>query len=591
MKEITTVLLLIFSSTIYAQSPLPKVTAEALDFGCTTYNQGQAFTAITVDNNAKVWAKSQEGIFTITLPVKSNDDIPIGKPSGNFSIDTNTLELPNFQNNSQADLSVIDDLNIPTEAVINNSYRNKKKLWVTLNLTDQGFYVHRDRSWLHITPNTTGMEKVIPPNTYFNDAAVWGNDYGNVFMGTNNGLLVYDGRGAVYDPTAYTLYSKTDIIPGSPFVVVNPNMVSNMITGGSSQYEGAQWISTDNGIMRMKIGHIKTDPKVLIADTKWRRRYRFCGDNYTTQYLSSVRWSKNPTIRNVELAIDAGFRDETYHCYQIETTIYDPKKTRGNKAYATVENVFHMLKEYAFLQAVTPLDFPEEVPGDDFLREIDQTQVMIFEGEVNKETERIKKIEDIMRKNSYLSEFDVSAIENNGGFYYLGAYTTTFDISVFAFQMQNVNNLVKLQIQENNKRVIHETAEYKLYNVPKAFTPRKVFDANYTLPFVPDGKSIEKCEGDGIESIFYDPVIMHIDDTNYTIINYTKPGHYFHPGKITRTVVRDPDTGEVYVRTVGEGEHFCKGELGELSGKLNTIMGTILFKNLDIRLRETFNNL
>ncbi len=595
MKKIAFVLFLIFSIVISAQSSLPKVSLETLDFGCSAYNRGQAFTAIIVDDNTtKVWAKSQESIFTITLPAKINDDTSVRKPSGNFSKDSNVLELPNSQNDNQIDVAVVEDLKTSTEGLINNIYRNKKRIWATLNMSTQGFYVYKNGAWMHIDPKARGMEKVIPPNTYFNDNAVWGNAYGNVFMGTNNGLLIYDGRGAVDNYTSYTLYSETDIIPGSPFVVVDPTMVSNMITGGSSQNEGVQWISTNNGIMRIKIGYIKTDPKVRVSDRKWRERYYFCGENYTTQFLSSVRWSTNPIIREVEFSIDTDIRDETYHCYQIETTIYDPKTTSGNKAYATVENVFHMLKEYAFLQAIIPIDFPEEVPGDDFLRAIDETQVMIFEREVDKETQRIKRIGDIMKKNKYLSEFDASTIQNNGGFYYLGQVTSWFHPGkeeYSDYRSKNVDELLKLQVDQNPAKSIHETAEYKLYNVPKAFTPRKIFYDNYINDGIPEAKSDEKCNGDGLASVFYDPVIMHIDDTNYTIINYTKEGHYFHPGKITRTVIRDPNTGEVYVRTVGEGEHFCKGELGELSGKLNTIMGTILFKNLDIRLRETFNDL
>ena len=84
---------------------------------------------------------------------------------------------------------------------------------------------------------------------------------------------------------------------------------------------------------------------------------------------------------------------------------------------------------------------------------------------------------------------------------------------------------------------------------------------------------------------------MFVDDKNYKMVNYTEEGHIFHPGTITRTVKRDNETGEIYVLTEGDGFQFCAGEVGVWIGKTNHIVGSVVFKNVDLRFKEAFENI
>ncbi len=462
----------------------------------------------------------------------------------------------------------------------NSGNNNNKGTWVTNSFTGRGFSVYNGNSWTYMDPNNVEVQKIIPSGTRFNANAMWKNEYGNVFMGTTNGLLVYDGRNPINEAASYTLYSKTDIIPGSPYVVIDSNMSSNNIKGGVSN-KGEQWIATDNGIMRVKIGHIEYKEEVGLCPNNWRERTNFSDDLSINQCLLSQAQSTNPVVMEVETAVATP--DNTYHRYQIETTIYDPNGSTANR-YATVENIFHMLKEHSKFQAIIPYDMPTEILGDEFLQDITPEHVKLFEDKSNEQTSRIPTVQSIMDLSG-LTGYD---IKNN-----TWRANSGLIINFNPWQLLNRKIYFNRQVAVNPEKSIHESQTYLLYNTPEASEVRMLFKKYYTNgPLWTNSISVnENCQGLGLESVPYDPVIMHIDDTNYTIINYTKEGHYFHPGKITRTVIRDKDTGEIYIRTIGEGLHFCKGNLGVFSGKLNTMMGVILFKNVDLRLKDAFEAL
>lgn len=93
------------------------------------------------------------------------------------------------------------------------------------------------------------------------------------------------------------------------------------------------------------------------------------------------------------------------------------------------------------------------------------------------------------------------------------------------------------------------------------------------------------------------PVIMLVDPQNYTISNYTLPGHILSPGKVIRTVVEDCD--EIKIVTVGYGDSWMKylppingfdtGFFASLMAKwINEFDGKNLFNNIDLRLKEQF---
>jgi hypothetical protein len=136
--------------------------------------------------------------------------------------------------------------------IFHGVYANKNKgVWVTTPFAGNGFSVLRNGNWYNvIDPN------IIPPNTIFNKGAIWGDSNGRVYLGTNNGLLVYDGVGEVFSPYAYTLYTKVPYTSTLLRSVYDPNMLSNNIIAGSIESdttENYSWIATPDGIMRCNL--------------------------------------------------------------------------------------------------------------------------------------------------------------------------------------------------------------------------------------------------------------------------------------------------------------------------------------------------
>jgi hypothetical protein len=74
------------------------------------------------------------------------------------------------------------------------------------------------------------------------------------------------------------------------------------------------------------------------------------------------------------------------------------------------------------------------------------------------------------------------------------------------------------------------------------------------------------------------PVQTVVDELNYSITNYTSAPHVFHPGRITRKVVQDKQTGSIFVETTGEG-------IGDYR-RLNEFIGPPTFHNADLRLKK-----
>jgi hypothetical protein len=74
---------------------------------------------------------------------------------------------------------------------------------------------------------------------------------------------------------------------------------------------------------------------------------------------------------------------------------------------------------------------------------------------------------------------------------------------------------------------------------------------------VPDTKSTSKVtncmtfDADIPGPFNKDPIRIVINRNNYSVTNYTRKGHIFHPGKVTRSVVKKGNS--IYVETYGEG--------------------------------------
>ncbi|TGD59080.1 T9SS type A sorting domain-containing protein [Flavobacterium humi] len=125
---------------------------------------------------------------------------------------------------------------------------NNKGVWAATSIAGNGFSVFKNGIWYNITDPS-----IIPPGTRFNRAAIWGDSFGRVYMGTNKGLIVYDGSGYVDSPYSYTLYTKDPYTSPLGRSVHDPDMVSNDIVAGTIESPLKQyysWIATTSGIMR-----------------------------------------------------------------------------------------------------------------------------------------------------------------------------------------------------------------------------------------------------------------------------------------------------------------------------------------------------
>lgn len=464
-------------------------------------------------------------------------------------------------------------------------------IWMVPTPSGDGFAVQYQNEWFYMTPENSEAKKFIPEGTKFNSNAIWRNKYGNFFIGTDKGLLVYDGRGPVDSAFAYTFYTNTPSQNHNSYTIVDPTLLSNNVIGGETIGDTIQKVYTLDQSFNFKVGFIKVNFDVDICPTHWRKNTHYCRDNPPSQCLNSVSKSNNEYVIGVESAIaDRSPEDHTYHCYQIDTKIGNPKDENGE--IFTVERIFELMKNNAEFQAITPFDMPREVLGDNFLKEITDEHVDRFVDLVNTKTEQITTVQSIMNQDPDLIAYEIldNTFLTSAGLAATYPHPVVTGISNI-FNPSTIEEYQAKQIEINPKEAIHESQIYKLYNTPDAARTRATFIKTFYLVI----SVTESCGFKNLEDKRYDEVVMHIDETNYTITNYTVPGHYFHPGKITRTVYRDDQTGDIYVRTVGEGLHFCKGnpngsnprnDVGSFSGRLNTIMGMILFKNVDLRLRD-----
>ncbi|MFM9988299.1 T9SS type A sorting domain-containing protein [Flavobacterium sp.] len=132
--------------------------------------------------------------------------------------------------------------------VFNGVYANNKKgTWATKSIAGVGFSVLKDGKWYNVND-----PQIVPAGAKFNDKAIWGDVFGKVYLGTDKGLIVYDGIGPVNLADSYTLY--TNIPYTSNRNVTDPDMLSNNITAGSIEGDLSpyfSWIATPSGIMRL----------------------------------------------------------------------------------------------------------------------------------------------------------------------------------------------------------------------------------------------------------------------------------------------------------------------------------------------------
>jgi hypothetical protein len=89
-----------------------------------------------------------------------------------------------------------------------------------------------------------------------------------------------------------------------------------------------------------------------------------------------------------------------------------------------------------------------------------------------------------------------------------------------------------------------------------------------------DQDPVTNCKRTLLYGYHWNPIRTTVDEERLQIVNYTLPGHMFHPGKITRTVTENGNA--VNVSTEGEG-------IGEYRF-LDVTAGPMIFKAVDTQL-------
>ncbi len=203
--------------------------------------------------------------------------------------------------------------------VFNAIYLNHKTdAWVGLG-TGNGFAVKIKGCW-HVI-NSTNLPEVFLPGARTNTNAIWGNDLGQVFIGTSKGLIVYDGVGYPTLASSYTLYT-----------VASSGIASDNITGGFNDRDSVQWVATDKGISRIVFGdEISSD-----------------GENHTS--------CNNPSMNAIEDQAKDNQDYADWHSYKVETLICDVDDPNG--ADCNAQYVYKMMKADASLTAPIPADYP-----------------------------------------------------------------------------------------------------------------------------------------------------------------------------------------------------------------------------------------
>jgi hypothetical protein len=456
--------------------------------------------------------------------------------------------------------------------------------WIGLSAS-KGFAACIKGCWTLL--NSTNLPTIFPNGATVNGNAIWGNDAGQVFIGTNQGLIVYDGVGKVNDATSYSIYT-----------VASSAISSNTILGGANENDSIQWVATDNGITRIKsLNKFSIEPN-----------YTLCNN----QGINAIE---------AQAQHDLSQRSD-FHSYIIETVVCDGTSPNGSNCNA--QYVYNMMKSDPAYQAPSITVWPYDNMKMSLLINLSDEEKKEVVANVNAWTKSangnefggIKYIRQVLSNTMILK-------------YYCGS-TPTMLLACFGdgripfgekfLHLSSRVDYGQRQTAENPLPPIQNCSEYKLYNSPNIIVDRALYRNTFNLLFC----------GFQLESIEYDKVRIFADDKNLTITNYTEAGHILHPGKVVRYITEE--CGKVKVITVGSGLNYCAetqipsviteeqrvlfnlewgpvygninnivlsagerkifGAVARLSAKMNgngnIVVGSILFKNIDLKLIKAF---
>lgn len=204
------------------------------------------------ENEIMVFAANNFGKSQILVYNASN---------GNFlrSYDHTNMKLPNLPSNFIVKSIYFDSEARKTEGLFDLR-------WFGLSTGGILLYYHSSTSdgpkWFQINQND-----IFPPNTIVNNNSIYGDNSGNIFIGTNKGLLVYKGDRSSFIVDDFHLYTTVDGLPSN-----------NILDVIEAPHLGKIIIATDNGIVFWNKSRFPsiTEPSSLAISTP----------NYTTETLT-----------------------------------------------------------------------------------------------------------------------------------------------------------------------------------------------------------------------------------------------------------------------------------------------------------------
>jgi len=284
---------------------------------------------------------------------------------------------------------------------------------------------------------------------------------------------------------------------------------------------------------------------------------------------------------DVDYILDQDFENfdpttnRSFHDYEVVTTVCD--QNVDDPEICNVDYIYQFIKDNSIYNIATPLDYPfdlvnplglVDLPGLPGLTEADFETIAhnINSWEINPDSRKpYGGIDYVTQVYDFAPPAkEITTVPFFAGNLILGGTGTAI------FDREDLTNTMELF----NKKEIENCREYHLVHSGNYITGKE-------LLYVMDNFC-----GDSLESIIYDPIYMNYNDTLNQIINFTARGHWLYPGFIDRRVVED-ECGAIKVVTHGLGLHHCGDNFGgETNAKINVIIGSIIFKNSDLRLRS-----
>lgn len=440
-----------------------------------------------------------------------------------------------------------ESMGVPNGGVFNGIYIDKAyNEFVSISPAGRGFAVKSCNEWTYMPMS---MFSIAPENTRINDNAIWGNKDGDVFFGTDQGLLVYNGCGSVTNADAYTFYSTDNILP------------VNNILGGFSQDSVNTWLATSDGIRKV-VGKFEDLEYVIVEDCS------STGDT-SVAYIQDLK-------KGFESGINTNNR--SYHKYVIETEICTKEGPEDNKC--CLETVFNLMRNDVSNTAPVPGDFPLDNINPLTLQFATKNQlkavvdnVNAWEGVRDEDSNPTGAIRTIKSVSPFGIDFSIFAVDNSS------ISLLAFGPSELFMKFQGLFKSLEEKQNAYNPPEAFTCLDYRLYNNINLIVRRRFFKRKIDIFF-----------GNKLENTEYDRVYLVVEEPRFTITNYTAEGHFLYPGYVQRKVVKEGNS--IKVITTGEGLQYCgDGLWGNINANGNIIVGAIIFKNIDLRLKKNFEDL